>query len=156
MIRLSGINWGRFDCIFKATQQGAAEFDTVSNRPTQTDPPKGSDRPGAESDIYDCLALKTRGSCVSKTMFPRSLLLRWPTSANVQKTRNTTVLSCCVVGFLDVGTCGPPYLTLCLHFTAANTTGWVELCKWAQTISGAWAVQPGSLGWRAARRLCGQ
>jgi len=25
--------------------------------------------------------------------------VRWPTSANVQKTHNTTVLSCCVVGF---------------------------------------------------------
>ena len=36
-------------------------------------------------------------------------VLRWPTSADVQKTQNTTVLSCCVVGFLDVGTCGSRY-----------------------------------------------
>jgi len=37
---------------------------------------------------------------------------RWHFWAN----HNTTVLSCCVVGFLDVDSCGPPYQTTLKRF----------------------------------------
>ena len=46
--------------------------------------------------------------------------IRWPRSANVQKTHNTTVLSCCVVGFLHVGTSGSPYSLRCVVGTSTT------------------------------------
>ena len=62
------------------------------------------------------------------------LSVRWPTSANVQKTHNTTVLSCCVVifttqQFLPRDAMHPRYkpwpcvrLCLCLSVTSRSST----------------------------------
>ena len=67
--------------------------------------------------------------------------LRWPTSANVQKTHNTTGLSCCVVGFLDViNTCGSPYVAS-LHHGRQHASRGLQLDGWNRFVAVPWTTR---------------